>query len=121
MPRALEHACNEDGQMRIVRNPRRARLLKRRGVKLDYYNNPLADTGAKRFWVWFETNESFEYRAHSRRLAARHIRKATSEAKLRWVDAFLRKALSYRVEIETPTPEQRAHRGSPRVTLYYQL
>lgn len=60
------------GRMRIVRNPRRARLLKRRGVELDCYTNPMGLGGvAKRFWVWFETLESVEARQLVKRLRGR--------------------------------------------------
>lgn len=104
MPRRLEHAYSVtvdmddersvfQGHLRIVRSAKRARFLRKRGVEVDCYSNPMGIGGvASRFWAWFETDTSYEQRMLARgvrsRLRAR-IRKAQREHKLNWVDGLL--------------------------------
>lgn len=101
MPKALEHAYSEYvqsedggdravfvGHLRIVRNARRARLLKRRGVEMDCY-----ESHTRKYWVWYETEHSFRTRALARRVARslrRKVRLHQRIAGLAWVESFLR-------------------------------
>lgn len=82
-----------EGHMRIVRNARRAKLLKRRGVEVDCYTNPMGIGGvAKRFWVWFETQASYNARMRQRKLV-RSLRAKTRDAQRlhgqKWVHHLL--------------------------------
>lgn len=162
MPKALPHAHSTfqpadegtfgedrnvfEGRLRIVRSARRARLLKRRGVELDCYNNPLAfGNGPTRFWAWYETYESVAARAEvrkTRNLMCRAIRKAKREHGLNWVHGLLEStfyqtharydfstiearvladldAKGYSLQVDQPSDIQRAARESPNMRLYY--
>lgn len=114
MPKALEHAYSVtvdmddersvfQGHIRFVRSARRARALRKRGVEVDCYNNPLGlGNGPTRFWVWYETLESYEARAAARKhraLVRRAVREAQRDYGLDWVDALLRRI---RVSIVAP-------------------
>lgn len=108
MPKALEPAYSEQlvgedhavfvGHLRIVRNARRARLLKRRGVELDCY-----ESHTRKYWVWYETVASFEARTAARRVARalrRKVRLHQHIAGLAWVESFLRDVFVDPGEIE---------------------
>lgn len=58
-----------DGHMRIVRNARRAKLLRRRGVPLMTMAGDVARDGspARKYWAWFETDESYTRRMSKRK------------------------------------------------------
>lgn len=77
-----------EGRLRVVRNARRVRLLKRRGVEVD---GPYVSPG-KRYWVWFETYESAAARAYARKMKralARHVRECIRRYGLAWVHHML--------------------------------
>lgn len=93
-PHAGEARLVFEGHLRIVRSAKRARTLRKRGVEMDCYGSVL-----NRYWVWFETNESYDARA-----AVRRMTRVLADIA----------AKGYSLQIE-----QRTVREGPKMVLYY--
>jgi hypothetical protein len=133
MPKRLESAYSVtvdmddersvfQGHLRIVRSARRARALRKRGVEVDCYNNPLGlGNGPTRFWTWYETEPSYDARAAERKrraLLRRAIREAKATGGLDWVDALLRRI---RVTIVAPENPNGLTYDMSKASVYYDI
>lgn len=96
MPKRLQHTNSpgaDTGHMRVVYNARRARLLHKRGVDLTRYDNGMRGPyGPHRFWVWWESADSYNERQRTNRsksVLGRAIREARKAGGLDWVRHLL--------------------------------